>query len=149
MRSSARPDERLAAIRGLSWRRDGAVVHNRNRAFSAAGLATLPYERLGNPRQYLARTYLGRVPTGYQAALGCRFRCTFCGVAAMFRGKTALPAPERLERDLDLLTGRFGVDSIQFFDHNFFDREEDTMPLLEVLAKFSCPGGASRAPMRC
>jgi radical SAM superfamily enzyme YgiQ (UPF0313 family) len=57
----------------------------------------------------------------------------------MFRGKTALPAPERLEQDLRFLTGHLGVDSIQFYDHNFFDREEDTVPLLEVLAKFQLP----------
>jgi len=133
-------DDSVSAIAGLSWRRGDLIVHNRNRTFSAAGLArALPYERLGNPRQYLARTYLGRRTTGYQAALGCRFRCTFCGVAAMFRGKTALPAPERLEQDLRYLTTRLGVDSIQFYDHNFFDREEDTAPLLEVLAKFELP----------
>jgi radical SAM superfamily enzyme YgiQ (UPF0313 family) len=131
---------RLAAIPGLSWRSGEGVVHNRNRAFSTAGLArALPYERLGNPRRYIARTYLGHRTTGYQAALGCRFRCTFCGVAAMFRGKTALPAPERLARDLELLTTQFGVDAIQFYDHNFFDREEDTLPLLEVLAKYRLP----------
>jgi anaerobic magnesium-protoporphyrin IX monomethyl ester cyclase len=127
-------------IAGLSWRSGDQVVHNRSRTFSAASLARgLPYERLGNPRQYLARTYLGRHTTGYQAALGCRFRCTFCGVAAMFRGKTALPAPERLEQDLGFLTSQFGVDAVQFYDHNFFDREEDTAPLLEVLAKFQLP----------
>jgi radical SAM superfamily enzyme YgiQ (UPF0313 family) len=136
-RTGAKP---LAAIDGLSWRADGVIVHNKNRPFSAAGLSrTLPYERLGNPRQYLSRTFLGRRTTGYQAALGCRFRCTFCGVASMFRGKTALPAPQRLEQDIGYLTKHFGVDAIQFFDHNFFDREEDTAPLLEVLAKFQLP----------
>jgi anaerobic magnesium-protoporphyrin IX monomethyl ester cyclase len=130
----------LGAIAGLSWRFEERVVHNKNRTFSPAGLArALPYERLGDPRQYLAKTYLGRRTTGYQAALGCRFRCTFCGVAAMFRGKTALPAPERLERDLRFLSDQLGVDSLQFYDHNFFDREEDTAPLLEVLAKFRLP----------
>lgn len=130
----------LAAIDGLSWRSGDAIVHNKNRAFSAAGLSrTLPYERLGNPRQYLSKTFLGRHTTGYQAALGCRFRCTFCGVASMFRGKTALPAPQRLEKDLNFLTRQLGVDAVQFFDHNFFDREEDTQPLLEVLAKFQLP----------
>ena len=41
---------------------------------------------------------------------------------------------------------QFGVDAIQFYDHNFFDREADMVPLLEVLARFQCPGGASRAP---
>ncbi|HWG72374.1 MAG TPA: radical SAM protein [Steroidobacteraceae bacterium] len=132
--------DRFDAIAGLSWRSAGGVRHNRHRTFSAAGLArALPFERLGNPRQYLARTYLGRRTTGYQAALGCRFRCTFCGVAAMFRGKTALPAPERLEQDLRFLTSRLGVDAVQFYDHNFFDREDDTAPLLEVLAKFQLP----------
>jgi anaerobic magnesium-protoporphyrin IX monomethyl ester cyclase len=130
----------LDAIAGLSWRSGDQIVHNKNRSFSAASLArALPYERLGNPRQYLGRTFLGRHTTGYQAALGCRFRCTFCGVASMFRGKTALPAPQRLEQDLQFLTKHLGVDAVQFFDHNFFDREEDTAPLLEVLAKFQLP----------
>jgi anaerobic magnesium-protoporphyrin IX monomethyl ester cyclase len=129
-----------ADIDGLSWRSDQGIVHNRNRAFSVAGLARpLPYDRLGDPRAYLGRTYMGRRTAGYQAALGCRFRCTFCGVAAMFRGKTALPAPERVEQDLEMLTRRFGVDAIQFFDHNFFDREVEMQPLLEVLAKFQLP----------
>jgi anaerobic magnesium-protoporphyrin IX monomethyl ester cyclase len=132
--------DQVGSIAGLSWRSGSRIVHNENRKFSPASLArALPYERLGDPRQYLAPTYLGRRTMGYQAALGCRFRCTFCGVAAMFRGRTALPAPERLERDLTFLTSRFGVDSILFYDHNFFDREEDTAPLLEVLARFRLP----------
>jgi anaerobic magnesium-protoporphyrin IX monomethyl ester cyclase len=131
---------RWAQIAGLSWRSGDQVINNPNRPFSAAGAARdLPYERLGNPRPYLNSTYLGRRTTGYQAALGCRFRCTFCGVAAMFRGKTAMPAPERLEHHLKGLVSRFGVDSIIFYDHNFFDREADTIPVLEVLAKFQLP----------
>ena len=31
------------------------------------------------------------------------------------------------------------MDAIQFYDHNFFDREVDMVPLLEVLAKFQMP----------
>ncbi len=34
---------------------------------------------------------------------------------------------------------QLGVDAIQFYDHNFFDREVDMVPLLEVLAKFQMP----------
>ena len=130
----------LAAIRGLSWRSSGGIVHNGDRPFSAASHGrTLPYERLGDPRQYLVDTYLGRRTMGYQAALGCRFRCTFCGVAAMFRGKTALPSVARLEHDLGFFKNQLGADAIQFFDHNFFDREVDMVPLLEVLARFQLP----------
>src|SRR5450432_2604714 len=105
---------RLEAIAGLTWRRDGTVVHNRDRVFTTAPLATsLPYERLENPTQYLGRTYLGRRTAGYQAALGCRFRCTFCGVATMFRGKTALPMAARLAQDLQTLKHGLGADAIQ------------------------------------
>ena len=137
------PDEQhdaLPSIAGLSWRREQTIVHNPGRSFSAASLATrLPVERLSDPAQYLPTTYLGRRTAGYQAALGCRFRCTFCGVAGMFQGKTALMPAARLERDLEFLTRGLGVDGIQFYDHNFFDREVDMVPLLEILAKFELP----------
>jgi radical SAM superfamily enzyme YgiQ (UPF0313 family) len=130
----------LRQLPGLSWREGDEIHHNPNRAFSTASLARrLPYERLDNPMQYLPPTYLSRRTAGYQAALGCRFRCTFCGVAAMFRGKMALPTPARLEQDLEFLTSGLGVDGIQFYDHNFFDREVDMAPLLEILARFELP----------
>ncbi len=130
----------LAGIPGLSFRRAGEIVHNPTRPFSAASLAArLPFERFEEPSKYLPTTYLGRRTAGYQAALGCRFRCTFCGVAGMFQGRTALPTAARLEQDLDFLTRRLGVDAIQFYDHNFFDREVDMVPLLEILARFGLP----------
>lgn len=134
------PQDKLASIAGLSWRRGDEIVHNKDRAFSSASLTrTLPYARLGDLAQYLSRTFLGQRTAGYQAALGCRFRCTFCGVATMFRGKTALPQAARLEQDLAFLKHQLGADAIQFYDHNFFDREIDMAPLLEVLAKFELP----------
>jgi radical SAM superfamily enzyme YgiQ (UPF0313 family) len=130
----------LGTIAGLSWRQNAQIVHNGLRPFSANSLARrLRYECLEKPQQYLTRTYLGRRTVGYQAALGCRFRCTFCGVATMFRGKTALPSAARLEEDLEFLSGRLRADAIQFYDHNFFDREVDMVPLLEILAKFELP----------
>jgi hypothetical protein len=51
----------------------------------------------------------------------------------------ALPPAARLEQDLTFLRERLGVDGIQFYDHNFFDREVDMVPLLEVMAKFEMP----------
>jgi len=133
-------EQGVDSIAGLTWRSGGDIVHNKDRGFSSASLARrLPYEKLDNPRQYLTSTYLGRRTIGYQAALGCRFRCTFCGVATMFRGKMALPPAERLEQDLKFMQDRLGVDAIQFYDHNFFDREVDMVPLLQVLAKFKMP----------
>jgi anaerobic magnesium-protoporphyrin IX monomethyl ester cyclase len=136
----AAPGQGFGSIAGMSWDRAGEIIHNKDREFSATGLRhRLPYDQLPNPRQYLTRSYLGERTAGYQAALGCRFRCTFCGVAAMFRGKMALPTATRLEEDLAFLKNQLGADAIQFYDHNFFDREVDMLPLLEVMARFELP----------
>jgi radical SAM superfamily enzyme YgiQ (UPF0313 family) len=135
---SAGPE--IAQIGGLSWKYHGTAIHNPSRRFSLADPGrVLPYDKLGDPRRYLARTYLGRRTVAHQVAIGCRFHCTFCGVAAMFGGTTMLPAAERLERDLHHLKYEIGADSVQYFDHNFFDREVDMIPLLEVMARFELP----------
>lgn len=134
------PGPDLRGIAGLSWRGTHGVMHNPARAFAHGNTAALlPYDKLGDPRRYFARTYLGRRTVAHQAALGCRFHCTFCGVAAMFGGATALPPLERFERDLHYFKHTLGADSVQYFDHNFFDREADMIPLLEVMARFELP----------
>ncbi len=133
-------DGALQGIDGLSWKQAGAPVHNRARAFQTPAVRTrLPYHKLAQPQRYLVKTFMGARTASYEAALGCRFRCTFCGVAAMFRGATALPAAARLESDLTYLRDTLGADSLQFYDHNFFDREEDMVPLLQVLARLKMP----------
>jgi len=131
---------RFGDIDGLSWREAGRVVHNPARRISRSHVAPVrKYALLGDPRAYLARTFLGHRTAGHQAALGCRFRCTFCGVAAMFEGATMLPPPDRLDEDLKYLRHVIGADSIQFFDHNFFDSEVLMLPLLKVLARHQLP----------
>lgn len=135
---AAVPD--VSHIDGLSWKRGGTIVHNAPRRFTYTDPGrTLPYDKLGDPRRYLARTYLGRRTVAHQAAIGCRFHCTFCGVAAMFGGTTMLSSAERLERDLKYFKHELGADSVQYFDNNFFDREEDMMPLLEVMSRYELP----------
>ncbi len=130
----------LHDIAGLSWKDAQGVTHNPGRPFSRRGhTSLLPYGKLGDPRRYLARTYLGSRTVAHQTALGCRFHCTFCGVAAMFGGATALPPLERFERELDFLKHKIGANAVQYFDHNFFDREADMLPLLEIMARFELP----------
>jgi radical SAM superfamily enzyme YgiQ (UPF0313 family) len=129
----------LPNIDGLTWRYEGVPRHNPARRVDAPADTALPYALLGDPRRYLPQTFMGRRTAAYQASIGCRFRCTFCGVAALFRGRTALPPARRLEDDLIQLRDGIGADSIQYYDHNFFDREADMLPLLEVMARHPLP----------
>jgi radical SAM superfamily enzyme YgiQ (UPF0313 family) len=130
----------FSGINGLGWRRDGIATQNPDRILSRRHVAPpLAYDKLADPKAYLVESFLGQRTVAHQASLGCRFRCTFCGVAAMFKGATVLPPAERLDREISYLKHELGADSIQFYDHNFFDREEDMVPLLEVLAHHEMP----------
>jgi len=133
----------LSAIRevaGLTWKQEGHAVHNPDRALIPPGeLPLLPYERLKDVRRYLRPSFMGARTTVYQGALGCRYKCSFCGVVSMWNGKTRLEPPERMWNALRMLRDRWGADSVQFFDHNFFDQEDSSVPLLDVLGKLSMP----------
>jgi radical SAM superfamily enzyme YgiQ (UPF0313 family) len=127
-------------VRGLSWKKDGTVVHEAARPFARPDLLPpLPYERLDDVGVYLARTVLGQRTAVHQGAIGCRYRCSFCGVVSMFGGATLLPQPRSLREALLVLKERWGADAVQFFDHNFFDREESAVPVLEELAGVGLP----------
>ena len=104
------------------------------------GFPPLPLERL---RRRLAatsaRTFLGRRTGVHQAAIGCRYRCSFCGVVSMFGGKTLLSGAARMLAAVEALRDRHGADAVQFYDNNFFDSEESSVPVLEALSRAGLP----------
>jgi hypothetical protein len=137
---SARDPSAIRDVAGLTWKSNGVPMHNPERALvNPDALPALPYERLGDVGTYLRPSFMGRRTAVHQAALGCRFKCEFCGVVSMWNGNTLLDAPARLEAALGQLRDRWGADGVQFYDHNFFDREESSVPVLEVLAKLQLP----------
>jgi radical SAM superfamily enzyme YgiQ (UPF0313 family) len=137
---SARDAGAIRDVAGLTWKQGGIAVHNPERPLvHPDALPTLPYERLDDVRGYLRPSFLGSRTAVHQAALGCRFKCEFCGVVSMWNGQTLLDAPQRVETSLGMLRDRWGANAVQFFDHNFFDREESSVPVLEVLARLGMP----------
>ena len=83
--------DRLATIDGLSWRHDGAVIHNRERAFTRRHIApALRYDRSagreGVSRQNVSRAADGRPP-----------------------GRARLPVPLHVLRRRGDVQGRDGV----------------------------------------
>ena len=130
----------VADIAGLTWKRSGRIIHNQDRTFRPPDVfPPLPYERLDNVEHYLRPSFLGSRTAVHQAATGCRYRCSFCGVHSMFDGYTELQSPERLSAALTILRDRYGANAVQYVDHNFFDREDSSVPTLEVLARFQLP----------
>ena len=78
----------LASVKGLTWK-DGEVRHNPDRPFEPPErFPPLPYERVGDMARYLRPSFMGTRTAVHQLAIGCRYRCTFCGVVSMFNGTT-------------------------------------------------------------
>ncbi len=138
--SSVRNREAIEGIRGLTWKWNGTIVHNHGRPFRPpAAYPPYPYERLADVDRYLRPSFLGSRTAVHQAAIGCRYRCTFCGVVSMFNGHTELQGTDRLAAALTTLRDEYGADAVQFYDHNFFDNEESGVEILETLARFRMP----------
>ncbi len=130
----------VGTVAGLTWKRGGRAVHNLERPVAPPGIfGPLPYDGLGDVGQFLRPSFMGTRTAVHQAALGCRYRCDFCGVVSMWNGKSVLDEPTRVAQALTLLRDRWGANAVQFYDHNFFDREETSIPLVEALERVGLP----------
>ncbi len=122
----------LEGIRGLSYRdSDGTHRHNPDRPLrSLNDFPWYPYHRIP-ARNYLLPTFLGRRTAVHQASVGCPYRCNFCGVVTFSGSREKMESPARTEAILRHLTTAFGVDAVQFYDNNFFLREDHARELAE------------------
>jgi anaerobic magnesium-protoporphyrin IX monomethyl ester cyclase len=116
----------LAAIRGLSYREDGRVVHNSFREVSDPNsLPPLPYDKIDGSK-YIGKTYLGSRTGAYYSSFGCPFLCGFCAVAAIYQSRWLARSAVAIVDDLEMLKVRYGVNGMEFFDENFFTSEKRT-----------------------
>jgi anaerobic magnesium-protoporphyrin IX monomethyl ester cyclase len=122
-------------IPGLSYKDpDGTTRRNPERPMKGLDdYPWYPYHRLP-VEKYLLPTFLGRRTAVHQASLGCPYRCNFCGVVTFSGSREKMEAPARTESILRHLVETYGVDAVQFYDNNFFLREDHTRELADRLA---------------
>jgi len=91
-----------------------------------------PYHKIA-VEDYLQPTVLGRRSGVYQASIGCPFGCNFCGVITVFGRREKVQTPARTAEHLGFLARDHGMDSVHFYDNNFFLGEAHAR---EVAAQF-------------
>ena len=137
----------LKTIAGLSYKdSDGRPRHNPERPLrSLDDFPWYPYHRVP-VEKYLLPTFLGRRTTVHQASIGCPFRCNFCGVVNFSGSREKMESPARTGDILRHLAQTYGVDAVQFYDNNFFLREDHTRELADRIAPLNlrwwCEGRA-------
>jgi radical SAM superfamily enzyme YgiQ (UPF0313 family) len=111
-------------IAGIAFRlRDGSHHVAPERPWRGPNeLPAPPYHKI-NVAQYLRPTILGPRSGVYQASIGCPFGCNFCGVISVFGRREKVQAPERTAEHLGFLAREHGMDSVHFYDNNFFLNE--------------------------
>jgi anaerobic magnesium-protoporphyrin IX monomethyl ester cyclase len=122
-------------IRGLSYKDAfGLHQHNPERPMKAPdAFPWSPFHRIAAER-YLRPSFFGRRTAAHQASIGCPFRCSFCGVHAAYGNRERMESPARTEAILRHLVTQYGADSVQFYDMNFFLREDHAVELAERMA---------------
>ena len=102
-----------------------------------------PYHKI-NVADYLHPTFLGRRSGVYQASIGCPFGCNFCGVIAVFGRREKVQSPTRVARNLEFLVRTHGMDSVHFYDNNFFLNERHAREIAAAMRHSASAGGAKR-----
>jgi len=125
----------LSTIKGLSYKAtDGTHRHNCERAMLGPdAFPWSPFHRLP-VEKYLRPSYFGKRTAAHQASIGCPFQCRFCAIGVAFGNKEKMESPARTEAIMRHLVENYGVDGVQFYDMNFFMREDHTVELMERLA---------------
>jgi hypothetical protein len=123
-----------ATIPGIAYRLpDGSHYIAPERTWRGPGDLPAPrYDKI-DVGDYLHPTILGRRSGVYQASIGCPFGCNFCGVISVFGRREKIQAPERTAEHLGFLARVHGMDSVHFYDNNFFLNEAHAR---EVAAAF-------------
>jgi radical SAM superfamily enzyme YgiQ (UPF0313 family) len=132
---SVRGQRDLSAIKGLSYK-DHFGLHCSNPERPLKGpdsFPWIPYHRIP-VKHYLRPSFFGKRTAVHHASIGCPFNCSFCGVHAAYGRDEKMESPERTVEILEHLVTRYGADSVQFYDMNFFLREDHARTLCDLMA---------------
>jgi len=124
----------LSSIHGLSYK-DEFGLHRNNAERPMKGpdnFPWAPYHRIPVER-YLRPSFFGKRTAVHHASIGCPFNCSFCGVHAAYGRDEKMESPERTVEILQHLIDKYRADSVQFYDMNFFLREDHARKLCALM----------------
>ncbi len=137
-RKIGKKENDFETVDGLSWKKEGKILHNKNREF-VKNLDELPF-----PAYHLLdiEAYQNKAPPSnvrggrwlsYSSSRGCPFGCFYCSVTnfwgKIWRGHSA----ERIVSDLEQLKKNYDLKSVFFVDDNFTFRRERIMELCRLM----------------
>lgn len=123
------------SILGLSYK-DTFGFHRTNAERPMKGPDNFPWSPFHRlpVEKYLRPSFFGKRTAVHHASIGCPFNCSFCGVHAAYGRDEKMESPKRTAAILEHLVSKYGADSVQFYDMNFFLREDHAVELMNLIA---------------
>ncbi len=123
--------EGFEKIPGLSYRRDGKVVHNKISSF-CENLDSLPCPDFSIVKGLETDAYRNLSITPMMTSRGCPYDCCFCSVTSMFGHKFRWRSTERVLEELRINREQ-GGDWVFFYDDIFNANRTRTKKLLQAM----------------
>jgi len=103
-----------------------------------ASLPFMPYDKLDKLyplEKYLGKTYLGNKTLAYHSSIGCPFTCSFCAVVPIYEARWKARPAEQVYQEVKYVKDKWGADSIEFHDNNFFVSEKRVVEFSQLIKK--------------
>lgn len=122
---------RYDSLAGISFKKDGKVVHNDKRVLiDLERIPPFPYDLFDST--YLHYRDFGTVIS----ARGCPYDCIFCSQRAITGQKYRYMSNERVLNDIELLIEKYRQKKIWFMDDNFLVNKSRALSLIDgIMAK--------------
>jgi anaerobic magnesium-protoporphyrin IX monomethyl ester cyclase len=109
--------EDLAGVRGVSWKRDGEVVHNPERPVENVNNLPAPAYHLADIDAY--ERVCGARRIGYPSSVGCPYACNYCTDMVFYSRRFNAYRAGRVVGEVIELVERYRLQEVVFLDSNF------------------------------
>lgn len=112
-------------VMGLTFMNGNEVVTTPDRPIEdLSTFPPVPYHLVDVETFLTAVPELGKRSLGYISSRGCPNNCSFCADRLVYKRRWNALGADRILDDLSALKERYGIDSIRFYDSNFFVNEK-------------------------
>ena len=130
-------NEEIGEIKNLIYLKDGKIIKTKKEELlDQDKLPKLPYHNFDDHYPidgYLAKTFLGRKTMAYHSSFGCPFTCSFCAVVPIYNARWKGRSAVSMYDDVKALKEKYGVDSLEFHDNNFFTSRKRVVSFSELV----------------
>lgn len=124
-------------IKNLIFKSDGKIIKtSKEELIDLDKLTNLPYDKLNTfypLNKVLPKTYLGKKTIAYHSSFGCPFTCSFCAVVPIYNARWKGKSAQGIYEDVKYLKEKYGADSVEFHDNNFFVSEKRVVEFAKLM----------------